>query len=380
VLEEDRKKLRDKFDLILDIKKISNLKSQISNLFKKISDTKYKIQNDYFHIKPYYSNNFSAYVPIMTGCNNFCSYCVVPYTRGREVSRPPKEIISEVKELVKRGYKEIILLGQNVNSYNSQFPNSKIQIPNKFQIQKAKNKSDFVNLLEKINEIPGNFWLRFITSHPKDMSNELIRAMSRLDKLTEYVHLPVQSGDDEVLKRMNRNYTVKHYLGLIEKIRKVRSEIAISTDIIVGFPGETKKQFNNTAKLMRQVGFDMAYIACYSPRSGTAAARLINNVPQEEKEKRRKILTKILEKSALKNNKKLIGKVVEVLVDTVVEDKIPLTPFNKGERGNFVCYGKTRMFKTVKFIGNKNLLGQFVKVKIKKVGAYGLEGEIVSSN
>jgi tRNA-2-methylthio-N6-dimethylallyladenosine synthase len=346
ILKEDKKKLEKVFDLVFDIKKISNLKSQILNKFKICPERSRRITNlknfsiDYFRIKPNYSTPFSAYVPIMTGCNNFCSYCVVPYTRGREVSRPIKEIIDEVRDLIKKGYKEIILLGQNVNSYAN----------------------NFVKLLGEINKIPGNFWIRFITSHPKDMSDGLIKAIGKFDKITKYVHLPVQSGDNEILRKMNRNYTVKHYLGLIGKIRKAVPEAAISTDIIVGFPGETREQFNNTAKLMREVGFDMAYIAEYSPRSGTVAAKLVDNVSRKEKQRRKVVLNKILDETALKNNKKLVGRAMEVLVDTIEGNK---------------CYGKTSAFKTVKFLGDKSLLGNFVKVKINKAGAYGLEGRLI---
>ncbi|MGB9609203.1 MAG: MiaB/RimO family radical SAM methylthiotransferase, partial [Minisyncoccia bacterium] len=268
----------------------------------------------------------------------FCTYCVVPYVRGPEICRPAEEIVNEVNELIGRGYKEICLLGQNVNSYFSNL--------------------NFPKLLKKINDIPGNFWLRFLTSHPKDFSDELIETMVKCKKICEYLHLPIQSGDNQILKEMNRRYTVEHYKNIIEKIRKKIPDIAISTDIIVGFPGETEKQFQNTTKLMKEIKFDMAYIAEYSPRPQTAAIKLNDNVPKKEKEKRRKILTEILKQTAFEKNKKYLGQIVEILVDS--EDK-----------DNF--YGKTRTFKTVKIKKSPFYqIGEFEKVKIISATPFGL--------
>jgi len=301
-------------------------------------------------IKPCYQNKSSAYVPVMTGCNNFCSYCVVPYVRGREYSRPTKEIIDEVKNLIKKGYKEITLLGQNVNSYSCNMEHG------------TWNKINFPKLLKMVNDIEGNFWLRFVTSHPKDMSNELINMVARCDKVCEYIHLPVQSGNDEILKKMNRDYTTKQYLALIEKIRTKIPNVTITTDAIVGFPGETKKQFKNTVKLFKIVGFDMAYIAQYSPRAGTAAAKLKDNVPHKEKKLRKEVLTEILRKTALKNNRKYIGKTLRVLIEA-------------DQRGS--TRGKTRSFKNVKFESTKDLIGGFVKIKITEATPWGLKGELI---
>ncbi len=223
---------------------------------------------------PIRSNPESAYVPIMTGCNNFCSYCAVPYTRGREKSRSAKEILKELKNLARKEYKEIWLLGQNVNSY----------APN------------FAQLLKKINGLAGDFHIQFLTSHPKDMSDELIKTIAECEKVSKEIHLPLQSGDNATLNKMNRKYTIGHYKNLVKKIRKYIPEAKISTDIIVGFPGETKKQFENTAKAMEEIGFFKAYIACYSPRPGTAAAKLKDDIPRQEKKERRRILVEILEK------------------------------------------------------------------------------------
>ncbi len=230
--------------------------------------------SEYFACRPIYKSKTSAYVPIMTGCNNFCSYCVVPYTRGREISRPEKEIINEIKKLIETDYKDIWLIGQNVNSY-----------PN------------FPGLLKKINDIPGNFVLHFMTSHPKDMSDKLIEIIAKSKKVSREIHLPVQSGDNKILKAMNRHYTIEHYKNLIKKILKAIPDAKISTDIIVGFPGETKKQFENTVKLFKEIKFYKAYISKYSPRRGTAAFKLKDNVLQDEKKRRWRILNKLIWKS-----------------------------------------------------------------------------------
>jgi len=383
ILPIDRKKMAERVDLIFDIKDLINLprilqKSGILRLSQLLSASS-KIKKtgiNYFSIRPLYASPFSAYVPIMTGCNNFCSYCVVPYARGREISRPADKILDEVKKLIKRGYKKIVLLGQNVNSYRSPTnyeSNTNIQITN----------VNFPKLLQLINKIPGKFWLQFITSHPKDLSDELINTMAECEKITPYLHLPVQSGDNIILKKMNRHYTVEHYKNLIRVIRgkfvKISEPISISTDIIVGFPGETKKQFLNTAKLMRKIKFDMAYIAEYSPREGTAAAKLKDNVDKKEKGRRRVALTEILKKTALENNKKYLGQIVDVLIT--------------GHDRKEYLIGETRTFKNVRICTLNNNshgpiriprlrpgseeVGLFACVKITEVTPWGLTGKII---
>jgi len=212
-----------------------------------------------------------AFVPIMEGCNQFCAYCVVPYARGREVSRPFKEILCEIKELVKRSYQEITLLGQNVNSYTY----------------------NFAKLLQAIHQIKGVKKISFLTSNPWDLTDEIIEAI-RLPKIDRYLHLPVQSGDDEILRKMNRPYKVKDYLQLVEKIRKKIPDIKIGTDIIVGFPGETGEQFQNTVNLCKRVGFVKAYVSMYSPRWGTVAFKLKDDVSHQEKKRRWKILDDLI--------------------------------------------------------------------------------------
>ncbi len=305
--------------------------------------------NDYFRREPMRQNNFSAFVPVMTGCNNFCSYCVVPFTRGPEKSRPAQEIITEAKSLIKKGFKEIVLLGQNVNSYKDK-------------------KNNFPKLLERINDLPGNFWLNFITSHPKDMSDELIETMARCEKVTPYIHLPIQSGNNLILKKMNRRYTIAHYKKLIEKIRAVFRDnrpgfppIAFSTDIIVGFPGETKKQFSDTVKLVREIKFDMIYFAQYSPRTGTAAAQMIDDVPRQEKMRRAQTLNKVLGQTALALNKKYIGQAINVLIN---------------ETTGGCAMGKTITNKNIKIDSGGLKPGDLIKAEIISVNAWGLKGKL----
>ena len=279
----------------------------------------------------------------MTGCNNYCSYCVVPYVRGREVSRSAKEIIYEIKNLVKKGYKEIWLLGQNVNSYKD-------------------GKIDFPKLLKMANAVPGDFWIRFTSSHPKDFSDKVIDAMATGNKITPYLNLPIQSGDDKVLKSMNRHYSVKNYKNKIKKLRKKIPDIALSTDIIVGFPGETKKQFESTVKLFRDVKYDMAYINKYSPRAGTTASKFKDDVAWAEKKRREKVLTDVLKQTALAHNKKLIGKKTIVLI-------------NENRNDNY--FGKDKYYKTVKVKSDKNILGKLVNVKITEAYPFTLKGKII---
>lgn len=234
--------------------------------------------DEYFECSPIYQSKSQPLLPIMTGCNNFCSYCVVPFTRGREKSRKTVKIMKEAKSLIKKGYREILLLGQNVNSYKD-------------------GEVNFPKLLKKINNIKGDFKLNFITSHPKDMSDELIKTMAECEKLIKEIHLPVQSGDNQILKKMNRHYTTGQYKNLIKKIREKMPGIEVSTDIIVGFPSETKKQFQNTQKLCKDIKFSKAYISKYSPRPGTLAFKSKDNVSLLEKKRRWLILNKLINKN-----------------------------------------------------------------------------------
>lgn len=314
-----------------------------------LDEIRLKDGEKYLDILPKHSSHFTAYVPIGNGCNNFCSYCVVPYARGREVYRPAGEVIKEVESLAKKGYKEIILIAQNVNSYHDA-------------------KYDFPKLLKRLIKVPGHFWFRFSSSHPKDISPELIKVIGSSDKVCSHLHLAVQSGDDKILQAMNRRYTARHYQNLIKAVRAAKPGIAITTDVIVGFPGETKIQFNNTLKLFKTVKFDLAYIAQYSPRPGTVSWKMKDNVSLIEKRRRASEVNEVLKKTALANNLKYLNKEVEVLVEGL------------NKRGQY--HGKTSSYKNVLFkpvkplsaIAARKLIGQFVKVKVDKAQAFGLYG------
>ncbi|MDD3007021.1 MAG: tRNA (N6-isopentenyl adenosine(37)-C2)-methylthiotransferase MiaB [Candidatus Pacebacteria bacterium] len=345
VVKKDQEKLGKIFDVIIDIKHINELPAKLG-LEAKETEKEF----DYFQIKPEHESPFTAYVPIMTGCNNFCSYCIVPYTRGREYSRPTQEVLNEITELVRQGYKEIILLGQNVNSY------------------RPDEATDFPALLERINGIEGDFWIRFLTSHPKDMSEKLIKTVSESPKGTNHIHLALQSGNNDILKKMNRKYTKEHFLMLAETIRENIPDVMLTTDIIVGFPGETEEQFQETAELMRMAKFDIAYINKYSPRAGTASFEMLDDVSWEEKKRREDTLNAVLRETALENNQRYIGRTVEVLIER--EDK-----------KNY--FGKTKSFKDIKIKKNetdKSTVGAFAKVKVTKVTPWALEGVIMDDD
>jgi len=341
VLPQDKPKMKKIFDLIIENKDVSKIPKMLG-----LNKASNKEKLNFFSIKPNYGNKFSALVPIMTGCDNFCTYCAVPYTKGREKSRSFMSILREVTYLVSLGYKEIVLLGQNVNSYGKDLKDKK---------------HNFSNLLKSVNNIKGDFWIRFITSNPHDMSDDIIEAISSSEKVTEYIHLPIQAGNDEILKKMNRKYTQKKYFILIDKLRKKIPNMSLSTDIIVGFPGETLKQFQDSKAVFRKAKYDMAYIAQYSKRAGTQAARMNDNVSKKEKLKREKELTKILEKTAEQNNRKYLNREEIVLVDKLAKNYL---------------YGRTRTFKLLRFKGDKSLVGCFVKIKITNYTPWSLSGEI----
>ena len=282
----------------------------------------------------HHSPDVSALVTIMRGCENFCSYCIVPYVRGKEISKPWKDIIKEITALVKNGRKEIMLLGQNVNSYKAD---------NRLKVK------DFSDLLVEINKIKGLERIRFMTSHPKDLSDKLIKAMANLDKVCNHIHLPLQSGSDKILKKMNRGYTSKEYLTLIHKLRKSIPDISITTDILVGFPTETDIDFNKTIKLIKQADFDFLFAFKYSPREGTKSSKMKDSVSQSAKEAR---LAKVLEISngiSTGKNAKLVGTKQDVLVE---------------EKRDLLYVGSTGSNKKVFFKASKVKPGMIVNVKI----------------
>ncbi len=287
-----------------------------------------------------------ALVNIMFGCNNFCTYCIVPYTRGREKSRAPEAIVDEVKGLVADGVKEIMLLGQNVNSYDG-------------------NGTSFAELLKMLNDVDGLERIRFMTSNPKDLSDELIEAFAVCDKLCRNLHLPIQSGSNRVLKRMNRKYTREDYLKLIEKLRKTVPDITLSTDIIVGFPGETNEDFEETLSIVKEVEYDSAFTFIYSIRKGTPAEKFEDQIEESEKHRRFDLLVSAVNEISEKKNKAYQDRVEKVLVDGVSKnDKSTLT-------------GRTDGFKLVNFAGKKELIGSIVDVKITDAKTFSLFGEVI---
>jgi tRNA-2-methylthio-N6-dimethylallyladenosine synthase len=290
----------------------------------------------------------SVYVTISQGCDNFCAYCIVPYRRGRERSRPVEEIICEARELVRRGSKEVILLGQNVDSYGHDLP----------------GKPDLADLLTELNAIDGLVRLRFLTNHPKDMSRKLIEAIAGLDKVCEQVSLPVQAGSDAILRAMKRGYTVNKYRRLVALIREKIPGVAVSTDVIVGFPTETEKQFRQTLDLLSEIKFDTVHVAAYSPRPGTAAAKkLEDDVPPGEKKERLAEVERLQESIQTGINARLLGETVEILVEGR----------NRGK-----LYGRTRTDKLVFFRSDSDYMGQLVNIKIDKTSPWSLQGKIES--
>jgi tRNA-2-methylthio-N6-dimethylallyladenosine synthase len=289
----------------------------------------------------------TAFVPVIYGCNFVCSYCIVPYRRGRERSRPVEQVVAEVERLVARGVREVTLLGQTVNAYGHDLP----------------GQPDLADLLARVHEVPGIERIRFLTSHPKYFSDKLIQAVATLPKVCEHVNLPVQAGDDEVLRRMRRNYTVEEYRERIARIRELIPDVTLSTDIIVGFPGETEQQFLNTYRLLEEIRFDKVHVAMYSPRPGTLSARWPDDVPREEKRRRHRAVEELQERIARERNARYLGQVVEILVDGMA-------------RGRW--RGRTRGNTLVFFEAPGNWKGRFVQVRITHTSPWYLLGEPVS--
>lgn len=290
-------------------------------------------------------SGFKASVPIMYGCNNFCTYCVVPYVRGRERSRSPEAVISEVEQLIADGYKDILLLGQNVNSYGKG------------------SDVDFPELLQRLDLLSGEFRLEFMTSHPKDCTKRLIDVIADSKHICHHLHLPVQCGSDRILKLMNRHYDVKHYLELVDYARERISDLNLTTDIIVGFPGELREDFEQTLELMKRVCFDSAFTFIFSPREGTKAAEMDDPVSAEEKGEWFRELLEVQGECGSKSYQKYVGKTVRVLCE------------GKGRTSEEYYNGKSRQNIIVDFDGDENDVGQFVDVKITKALNWALVGE-----
>ncbi|EIJ81417.1 (dimethylallyl)adenosine tRNA methylthiotransferase [Bacillus methanolicus PB1] len=293
--------------------------------------------------------NIKAWVNIMYGCDKFCTYCIVPYTRGKERSRRPEDIIQEVRHLAAQGYKEITLLGQNVNAYGKDFTDMKYRL------------GDLMEEISKI-DIPR---IRFTTSHPRDFDDHLIEVLAKGGNLMPHIHLPVQSGSTDVLKIMARKYTREEYLELVRKIKAAIPDVALTTDIIVGYPNETEEQFEETLSLYREVGFESAYTFIYSPREGTPAAKMQDNVPMEVKKERLQRLNTLVNELSRDAMKKYQGQIVEVLVE------------GESKNNPDVLAGYTRKNKLVNFTGPKSAIGKIVKVKITEAKTWSLNGEMV---
>ena len=292
------------------------------------------------------NDNFKASVTIMYGCNNFCSYCIVPYVRGRERSREHEKILEEVEMLAKEGYKEITLLGQNVNSYN------------------GRENYKFANLLNDVCKIDGIERVRFISPHPKDFTDDVIEAIANNPKIARVLHLPLQSGSSAVLKKMNRKYTKEQYLKLVDKIKTRIPDVVLSTDIIVGFPGETEEDFEDTLDVVRKVNYEQVFMFIYSRREGTIADKMENQIPEEIKHKRFDRLKELFDSRVSENNQKYIGTTQKILVDGYSKnDKETLT-------------GRTDTNKVVNFKGNEELIGKIINIKITEEHKWYLSGEI----
>ena len=291
---------------------------------------------------------FKASVNIMFGCNNFCSYCIVPYVRGRERSRKPEDIVAEIKALAADGVKEVMLLGQNVNSYG----------------RGLDKETSFAELLRMVNEIDGIKRIRFMTSHPKDLSDELIKAMAECDKVCDHLHLPFQAGSDRILEQMNRRYTKAHYLELVEKVRKAVPDVALTTDIMVGFPGETEEDVLETIDVVKKVRFSSAFTFIYSKRTGTPAAAMENQVPEDEVKGYFNRLLDAVNPIVYEINQSKLGKTFEVLVDDI-----------SGGDAEYVT-GRTTDNTLVHFKGCKELIGELVNVKITESKPFYLIGEM----
>lgn len=351
-------------DFVFNIKETHKLQGILEEAEPKLELPSLEESNleDYLKVTPKYSTDFQALVPIQIGCDKYCTYCIVPYARGREQSRDFNEIVKECEDLVEKGCKEITLVGQTVNSYGKSVLDKQ---SGKFEDRK----DPFVDLLQEIDKLSekGLARLRYTSPHPRDFSDDLIQAHAELETLCPHIHLPVQAGHDETLKRMNRQYTVEQYKDLVKRIREAVPDCSLTTDIIVGFCGETDEHFQGTYDLFKELRFDMAFLARFSPRKGTTAvAAFTDDVPRDEKAKRWHKLNDILEECATEYHNSLESKILEVLVESYSEDTKE-------------CEGKTEQNKVIQFPGKPNLIGKIVKVKVTKGCVWLAKGELVNS-
>ena len=342
----------DPIDFTFKIKDLMKLPEMLRELHQAEGAEDVKDLCDYFHIPQTITNISQVFIPIMIGCNNFCAYCIVPYARGKEESRTIAEVLEEVEKVAKRGAKEINLVGQNVDTY----------LPADADIESKE--VPFAQLLRKIDALPGVDRIRFYTVHPKDMSEDVIKLYGQLRTMTPHLHLPVQSGSNSVLKRMNRAYTVERFKELVAKMRARIPHMSISTDIIVGFCGETEEEFMESCNLIKDLKIDLVYVSKYSEREGTLAAReLKDDVPLEAKKDRFRRITDVMKQVSHEYNQQFLGKTVQVLVEKI-------------ERG--YAFGKIPEYKLVRFKpADKKLIGQYVDIKIEKAMEWCLEGKMI---
>lgn len=327
---------------LIDDKKQSG-KSQVDISFPEIEK--------FDHIPAAKVTGGSAFISIMEGCSKYCSFCVVPYTRGEEFSRPLEDVLTEIVGLAQQGVKEINLLGQNVNAYRGEMPDGNI--------------CDFAQLLRIVHEVPGIERLRFTTSHPREFSDAIIDCYRDLPKLVSHLHLPIQSGSDRVLSAMKRGYTALEYKSIIRKLRKYRPDLCLSSDFIVGFPGETEAEFEQTLKLVKDIGFDLSFVFIYSPRPGTPAANLPDETPHEEKVRRLEALNELHEAETARVNQAMIGTVQRCLVEGV------------SKKDPNQMQARTANNRVVNFVGNPRLIHQMVDLTITDAFTFSLRGELV---
>ena len=358
VAQQDKEKVRQRapyVDLVFgthNIYELPELIKRIENDEKVCAITNTPVicdQNDFKIIR---KESVNAWIPIIEGCNNFCTYCVVPFTRGRERSRRPEEIITEAKNIVKEGFKEITLLGQNVDSYGKDFKEENITL---------------ANLLRELNKIEGQFRIRFVTSYPSDITDDLIDAVEECDKVCKYFHIPMQSGNSHILEEMNRHYTKAQYYEIVSKIRNRFPDVAITSDFIAGFPGETEEEFQDTLDAIDELELDYSNTAAYSPRVFTKAGKMVDKFLSEEVKYER--LNRLNEKNrevCLKSNEKFVGKILKVLVESMTE-----------KEGKITLNGRADNNKIVHFESSINQVGDFVDVKINKAQTWCLYGEPV---
>ncbi len=363
ILPNDHSKFLKLFDITFQMKDLPQLPEMINNYgittpsaIRVGIDPQNNNITSFWDVKPTYSSGFEAYVPIQNGCDKFCTFCAVPYTRGREVSRPSDDILVEVESLVHKGFKSITLLGQNVNSYG---------------LDKKGEELSFPQLLEKVGQLGEtlgeNFWVYFTSPHPRDMTNEVIEVIARYKVLAKQIHLPLQSGDEKVLVKMNRKHHMEKYRQIVLTIRRLLPEATLFTDIIVGFTGERAEHLENTRLAMEEFKFNMAYIATYSPRPGATSERWNDDVTQDEKKRRLHFLTEELKKHNRQYNARMVGKTFKVLVRSTDRKEGYLTALTEGKL-------------IVRFANsNQNLIGQFVEVKITSSTDFSLEGELINS-